>query len=190
MARKRAGSIDSDDSTNARAERRAKRTQFLGTRLRGRTDSCYILASALPRRGRLPPREITLQDHRVLRARALDHGRPHRPRPRPRRPVLHRFMASSSQGLEPVARHQQGRVEPRREVLAQRRRRLGDSRGADAASTPPHAIAAALTGSLATQAIIFFFMWAEKSLRRARKQRRSESAEDPDDVESGGRSPQ
>ncbi len=41
-----------------------------------------------------------------------------------------------------------------------------------------------------TQAIIFFFMWAEKSLRRARKQRRSESAEDPDDVESGGRSPQ
>ena len=47
MARKRAGSIDSDDSTNARAERRAKRTQFLGTRLRGRTDSCYILASAL-----------------------------------------------------------------------------------------------------------------------------------------------
>ena len=33
MARKRAGSIDSDDSTNARAERRAKRTQFLGTRL-------------------------------------------------------------------------------------------------------------------------------------------------------------
>ena len=55
MARKRAGSIDSDDSTNARAERRAKRTQFLGTRLQGRTDSCYILASA-------------------LRARALDHG--------------------------------------------------------------------------------------------------------------------
>ena len=41
MARKRAGSIDSDDSTNARAERRAKRTQFLGTRLQGRTDSCY-----------------------------------------------------------------------------------------------------------------------------------------------------
>ena len=33
-------------------------------------------------------------------------------------------------------------------------------------------------------AIIFFFIWAEKSLRRARKQRRSESsAEEPDDVE-------
>ena len=57
--------------------------------------------------------------------------------------------------------------------------------GADAAS---HAIAAAFTGSLATQAIIFFFIWAEKSLRRARRQRRSESAED--DVESGARSPQ
>ena len=42
-----------------------------------------------------------------------------------------------------------------------------------------------------TQAIIFFFIWAEKSLRRARKQRRSESsAEEPDDVESGARSPQ
>ena len=53
-----------------------------------------------------------------------------------------------------------------------------------------HAIAAALTGSLATQAIIFFFIWAEKSLRRARKQRRSESAEEPVDVESGERSPQ
>ena len=37
-------------------------------------------------------------------------------------------------------------------------------------------------------AIIFFFIWAEKSLRRARKQRRSESADD--DVESGARSPQ
>ncbi len=36
-------------------------------------------------------------------------------------------------------------------------------------------------------AIIFFFIWAEKSLRRARKARRSESAED---VESGERSPQ
>ena len=94
-------------------------------------------------------------------------------------------MASSAQGLEPVARHQQGRVEPRREVLAQRGRGPGDPRGADAAS---HAIAAALTGSLATQAIIFFFIWAEKSLRRARKQRRSESADD--DVESGARSPQ
>ena len=69
--------------------------------------------------------------------------------------------------------------------MALRRRRLGDSRGADAAS---HAIAAALTGSLATQAIIFFFIWAEKSLRRARKARRSESADD--DVESGARSPQ
>ena len=44
--------------------------------------------------------------------------------------------------------------------------------------------------SLATQAIIFFFIWAEKSLRRARKQRRSESAEEPVDVESGERSPQ
>ena len=41
-----------------------------------------------------------------------------------------------------------------------------------------------------TQAIIFFFIWAEKSLRRARKQRRSESAEEPVDVESGERSPQ
>ena len=41
-----------------------------------------------------------------------------------------------------------------------------------------------------TQAIIFFFLWAEKSLRRARKQRRSESAEEPVDVESGERSPQ
>ena len=39
-------------------------------------------------------------------------------------------------------------------------------------------------------AIIFFFIWAEKSLRRARKQRRSESAEEPVDVESGERSPQ
>ena len=39
-------------------------------------------------------------------------------------------------------------------------------------------------------AIIFFFIWAEKSLRRARKQRRSESVEEPDDVESGARSPQ
>ena len=39
-------------------------------------------------------------------------------------------------------------------------------------------------------AIIFFFLWAEKSLRRARKQRRSESAEEPVDVESGERSPQ
>ena len=40
-------------------------------------------------------------------------------------------------------------------------------------------------------AIIFFFLWAEKSLRRARKQRRSESVEEPDDVESGApRSPQ
>ena len=87
MARKRAGSIDSDDSTNARAERRAKRTQFLGTRLRGRTDSC--------------------DTHRRT-----------------------------------------------------------------------------------TQAIIFFFIWAEKSLRRARKQRRSESAEEPVDVERGERSPQ
>ena len=39
-----------------------------------------------------------------------------------------------------------------------------------------------------TQAIIFFFLWAEKSLRRARKEkRRSESV---DDVESGERSPQ
>ena len=39
-------------------------------------------------------------------------------------------------------------------------------------------------------AIIFFFIWAEKSLRRARKQRRSESsAEEPDDVEMP-RSPQ
>ena len=37
-------------------------------------------------------------------------------------------------------------------------------------------------------AIIFFFIWAEKSLRRARKARRSESADD--DVESGARSPQ
>ena len=37
-------------------------------------------------------------------------------------------------------------------------------------------------------AIIFFFLWAEKSLRRARKEkRRSESV---DDVESGERSPQ
>ena len=36
----------------------------------------------------------------------------------------------------------------------------------------------------------FFFIWAEKSLRRARKQRRSESAEEPVDVESGERSPQ
>ena len=37
-------------------------------------------------------------------------------------------------------------------------------------------------------AIIFFFIWAEKSLRRARKEkRRSESV---DDVESGERSPQ
>ena len=86
-----------------------------------------------------------------------------------------------------MARHQQERVEPRREVLAQRGGRLGDPRGADAAS---HAIAAALTGSLATQAIIFFFIWAEKSLRRARKARRSESVEEPDDVESGARSPQ
>ena len=43
MARKRAGSIDSDESTNARAERRAKRTQFLGTRLRGRTDSSLLI---------------------------------------------------------------------------------------------------------------------------------------------------
>ena len=51
-----------------------------------------------------------------------------------------------------------------------------------------HAIAATLTGSLPTQAIIFFFLWAEKSLRRARKEkRRSESV---DDVESGERSPQ
>ena len=96
MARKRAGSIDSDDSTNARAERRAKRTQFLGTRLRGKTDSCYILASAL--------------------------------------------WLSAAVDLA---------------ILA---------------------------------AIIFFFIWAEKSLRRARKQRRSESADD--DVESGARSPQ
>ena len=86
-----------------------------------------------------------------------------------------------------MARHQQERVEPRREVLALRRRGPGDPRGADAAS---HAIAAALTGSLATQAIIFFFIWAEKSLRRARKQRRAESsAEEPDDVEMP-RSPQ
>ena len=39
-------------------------------------------------------------------------------------------------------------------------------------------------------AIIFFFIWAEKSLRRARKQRRAESsAEEPDDVEMP-RSPQ
>ena len=52
-----------------------------------------------------------------------------------------------------------------------------------------HAIAATLTGSLATQAIIFFFLWAEKSLRRARKARRAESAEEPDDVEMP-RSPQ
>ena len=52
------------------------------------------------------------------------------------------------------------------------------------------AIAAALTGSLATQAIIFFFIWAEKSLRRARQQRRAGGAEEPDDVESGDRSPQ
>ena len=37
-------------------------------------------------------------------------------------------------------------------------------------------------------AIIFFFIWAEKSLRRARKQRRS--AEEPDELESGARSPQ
>ena len=41
-----------------------------------------------------------------------------------------------------------------------------------------------------TQAIIFFFIWAEKSLRRARKQRRSESVEEPDELESGARSPQ
>ena len=52
------------------------------------------------------------------------------------------------------------------------------------------AIAATLTGSLATQAIIFFFIWAEKSLRRARKQRRAESVEEPDELESGARSPQ
>ena len=125
MARKRAGSIDSDDSTNARAERRAKRAQFLGTRLRGRTDSCYILASALKGESCC---ECT---------------------------CCNALLA----------------------ILAARtRRRL------------LRAIAATLTGSLATQAIIFFFIWAEKSLRRARKQRRSESADD--DVESGARSPQ
>ena len=39
-----------------------------------------------------------------------------------------------------------------------------------------------------TQAIIFFFIWAEKSLRRARKQRRSESVEAPVDVASAARS--
>ena len=37
-------------------------------------------------------------------------------------------------------------------------------------------------------AIIFFFIWAEKSLRRARKQRRSESVEAPVDVASAARS--
>ena len=36
---------------------------------------------------------------------------PHRPRPRPRRLVLRRPLAPRAQGLEPVARHQQERVE-------------------------------------------------------------------------------
>ena len=99
----------------------------------------------LPRRSRLPPRPAALPRHRFLRARALDHGRPHRPRPRPRGPLLRRPLAPGAQGLEPVARHQQERVEPRREVLALRRRGPRDPRGADAASTPPHAIAATLT---------------------------------------------
>ena len=58
---------------------------------------------------------------------------------------VHSQLAPCAQGLEPVARHQQERVEPRREVLALRRRGPGDPRGADAASTPPHAIAATLT---------------------------------------------
>ena len=64
-----------------------------------------------PRRSRLPPRPAALPRHRVLHARALDHGRPHRPRPRPRRLVLRRPLAPRAQGLEPVARHQQERVE-------------------------------------------------------------------------------
>ena len=125
MARKRAGSIDSDDSTNARAERRAKRTQFLGTRLRGRTDSCYILASAL--------KNASNPDEKYWLSAAVDLA-----------------------------------------ILAARTRRCTRHRRD--------------THRRTTQAIIFFFIWAEKSLRRARKQRRSESADD--DVESGARSPQ
>ena len=125
MARKRTGSIDSDDSTNARAERRAKRTQFLGTRLRGRTDSCY---------GRAVLYFIGLW--------------PQVPK-------------GSNQWL----------------VINK-----------DASNPDEKYWLSAAVDLAILAAIIFFFIWAEKSLRRARKQRRSESADD--DVESGARSPQ
>ena len=113
MARKRAGSIDSDDSTNARAERRAKRTQFLGTRLQGRTDSCYILASALKGESccectccnaLAPVILVAIGIQILVPIQAFVYLRPSGA-------VLRGPLAPSPQGLEPVARDQQERVE-------------------------------------------------------------------------------
>ena len=101
-----------------------------------------------------------------VRSESRPRRRPHRPRPRPRRALLRRPLAPRAQGSNQWL------------VINKN------------ASNPDEKYWLSAAVDLAIlAAIIFFFLWAEKSLRRARKARRAESAEEPDDVEMP-RSPQ